>query len=120
MASVLATASLKMFTWLKLCAFQVAKALVTSGSKNMLLWLMIDLCVPSNQITIKLSIVTPSQLPDVCKFESDAVANGVCVSYMESIRACYTNAKSDPGSINVASAKLLLTSTWNTLLWLRL
>ena len=63
----------------------VAKALVTSSSKNMLLWPMIDLCVPSNQITIKLSIVTPSQLPGVCKFESYAVANGACVSCMESI-----------------------------------
>ena len=44
-----------------------------------------DLCVSYNPITIKLSIVSPSQLPDACKFESDAVANGVCVSYMESI-----------------------------------
>ena len=62
----------------------VAKALVTSSPKNMLLWLMIDLCVPYNQITLKLSIVTPIQSPDVCKFESDAVANGACVSCMES------------------------------------
>ena len=125
---VLPTSSFKMFMWLKLCAFPtcwkpfvriwstpnhhglekvpVAKALVTSGLKNMLLWLMIDLCVPSNQIMIKLRIVAPSQLPDVCKFESDAVANGACVSCMESIWAHYSNAKSDPGCIHVAVAKL--------------
>ena len=78
-----------------------------------------DLCVSSNQITIKLSIVSPSRLPDVCKFESDAVANGVCVSCMESIWAFYTNAKSDLGCINVVVAKFLLTSSWKTLLWLR-
>ena len=83
----------------------VAKALVTSSLNYMLLWLMIDLCVPCNQISIKLSIVTPSQSPDVCMFESDAVANGACVSCMESIRAHYNNAKSDPGCIHVAVAE---------------
>ena len=35
----------------------VAKALVTSNSKSMLLCLMVDACVPYNQITIKLSIM---------------------------------------------------------------
>ena len=55
-----------------------------------------DLRVPYNPLTIKLRIVTPSQLPDVCKFESDAVVKGVCVSYMESIWAYDSNATSDP------------------------
>ena len=42
----------------------------------------IDLCVSYPPITIKLTIVTPSQLPDVCKFESLCVCECVSLSQL--------------------------------------